>query len=99
MFDPEKIYVLGAYWQKDEDAFTDFQASMVSQIKKQNGKIIFYKTEIETLFGYTEPASMMTIIEWESQAAFDEYYAQMTDLLDKAIKASSEFYLSIPTPS
>lgn len=98
VFDPEKIYVLGAYWQKDESSFANFQARMLAQTKEKNGQILFYNKDVKTLFGYTEPATMMTITEWESQAAFDEYYARISESLEQATKARSEFYLSIPQP-
>lgn len=95
-FDPSKIYVLSAYWQKNKETFDSFREAVPNQVAKQKGKVVFLANETQSMFGYALPASMMMISQWETQADFDTYYTAIANQQSQATSASSEFYLSIP---
>ena len=94
-FDPNKIYVFGAYWKKNDDTFDGIKNEMLSNIKQAGGKVNFKVGAAHTLFGYVDAPDFSIITEWETQDAFDQYYEQAGLKQQQAVKYSSELYLHI----
>ncbi|MBF7074501.1 hypothetical protein ISG33_13930 [Glaciecola sp. MH2013] len=100
-FDSSKIYVFGAYWKADPKAFSVLKKAFKNEVKQHNGKSTLLIEEAYSMFGYTDAADFLFITEWESQAAFDAFQNSMhsfkkEQLSNAALRASSEFYLSVP---
>lgn len=90
-FDPEQIYVFGAYWT----GAIDFDVTLSDAIKKAGGTIEYSANSVGSMFGYQRAPDMSLISRWPNQQAFDTFYQKYSNGIAKDVEHSSEFYLDI----
>ncbi len=93
-FNPDKVYVFGAYWRGESTSSPAFTA-MVNNISKAGGNVVFKHDTTYSMFGYASVPDFAMITEWDCQQDFDLYYQQMGGDHASAMQYSSELYLDI----
>ncbi len=97
-FDPEKIYVLSAYWPKDNKKFTTFREQQLDRINKFGGKVKLDLDQGHSLFGYLYQPQVTMITEWKNQAAFDAFHQSNPGNDRQALKQQNQLYLELIQP-
>ncbi len=90
-FDPEQIYVFGAYWTGD----TNFATELKLAIEKAGGSAELSADSVTSMFGYQRSPDVTLISRWSSQKAFDSFYKSFKAKLNATVEYSSEFYLEV----
>jgi len=94
-FDPNKIYVLSAYWQRDKQSFDDFRTQHMAKIQQAGGQLKMRFGQGKSPFGYTYDPDLTLVTEWQNQDTFDEFHQQNLEINQTAVKQVNEFYLEV----
>jgi hypothetical protein len=94
----DKIQVLTAYWQKDEQLFAKFKQEFMQKIKASGGDLKWALTGGRSPFGYEYTPDYTVIAEWENQMAFDAFLKSNLAMDHAGVKHVNQFYLTLPAP-
>lgn len=83
---PEKYNVVTSYWSNDGSSFGDFKKTWLKALKKSKGENIIELTDGDSPFGYDYNPDYMVITQWDSKAAYDDFYKKSIKLDRSAIK-------------
>lgn len=71
--DTDKINVATSFWQDENENFSEFISDWSEEIISSGGKIILELEEGKSPTGYYYNPDAFYIIQWENEAAFDEF--------------------------
>ncbi|MFY0594023.1 hypothetical protein [Roseivirga sp.] len=90
---PEKFNVLTAYWAENTDLFEKFNDQWIKVAKASGGKMVLELTDGTSPFGYNYDPDYLTITEWESQAAFEQFRIKNQSMSHVGVKHVNQFAL------
>lgn len=91
--DKGKLIVATAYWQSEDQGFKRFQKQWLKAAKKAKGKTILSLEHGKSPFGYFYQPDWMTITEWESPRAFEDFQAKVNKLGAAGLQHVNQFIL------
>ncbi|WP_299452463.1 hypothetical protein [uncultured Microscilla sp.] len=87
----KKYTVLTAYWQKDTQGFREFKQAWRKKVRQSKGVIKLELTQGISPFGYDYNPDYFTITQWESKAAFEQFYRANLKMNHQAVKQVHQF--------
>ncbi len=90
---PDKYYVATAHWGEEEKPFKSFAKAWQKEVAEQRGKIVLEMKEGISPFGYHYNPDLFTITEWESQSAFEQFYAKNVAMDHEGVLHVNQFIL------
>lgn len=91
--DKDKLNVVNTYWYESVESFRSFNNEWLKQVKKAGGKVSLELKNGESPFGYYHKPDYVVITSWDSQAAFDKFYAQNIKMDHSTVKHVNQFII------
>ena len=87
------IYALNLFDVSNKDEYLAYSRRSAEEVHAHGGRVVALGKYRESAAGDIEPRSVMIVVEWESQEAFDSYCndPQLSDLHPHRVNGTSNY--------